>query len=227
MNQHDPQQPHDPNNPYNQPPQGPYSPQQPYGQPHPTQPYAMPPQPPKKNLGKKVGIGCLGALGAVVVLGVIGSAIGGGSRNDGGKAGAVTASGTPASSPAKQPAETPKASVSASLKPAAPKPAAKPKPKTVVFKVWGTAPAGALGPLDITYGSDSDNRKGAFHNGVFTATLPLNDNAMYYNVSAQLQGSGDIQCSVTVDGKTKKGHASGSYNICSAQLSGGLFGGWE
>ncbi|MGV9991374.1 hypothetical protein [Streptomyces sp. NPDC003374] len=42
--------------------------------------------------------------------------------------------------------------------------------KTVVFKVWGTAPAGALGPLDITYGSDSDNRKGKFANGRFEAT---------------------------------------------------------
>ncbi|MET7524704.1 hypothetical protein [Streptomyces sp900116325] len=50
---------------------------------------------------------------------------------------------------------------------------------------------------------------------------------MYFNVMAQLQWSGDIQCSVTVDGETKTGHASGDYNICNAQLSAGLFGGWE
>lgn len=60
-----------------------------------------------------------------------------------------------------------------------------------------------------------------------TKTLTLKDDAMYYNVTAQLQGGGDVHCSVTVDGKTKTGHASGGYNICNAQLSGGLFGGWS
>ncbi|EDY60484.1 MULTISPECIES: hypothetical protein [Streptomyces] len=93
--------------------------------------------------------------------------------------------------------------------------------------MWGTAPAGALGPLDITYGSDSDNRDGAFKNGEFEATLPLDDDALYFNVTAQLQGSGDIHCSVTVDGKVKKAHAAGDYNICNAQLSAGLLGGWD
>jgi hypothetical protein len=91
----------------------------------------------------------------------------------------------------------------------------------VVFKVWGSAPAG----VDITYGSDSDNIQGR---GLpMTKTLTLKDDAMYYSVTAQLQGGGDIHCSVTVDGKTKTGHAVGSYNICSAQLSGGLFGDWS
>lgn len=97
----------------------------------------------------------------------------------------------------------------------------------MIFKVWGTAPAGALGPLNITYGSDSDNRDGAFKNGKFEATLPLDDDAIYFNVTAQLQGSGDIHCSVTVGGKTKKAHAAGDYNICMAQLSPGLLGGWH
>jgi hypothetical protein len=46
-------------------------------------------------------------------------------------------------------------------------------------------------------------------------------------VNAQLQGSGDINCSVTVDGTTKKGHASGGYNICDAQLSSNFTGGWS
>ncbi|MFI6564061.1 hypothetical protein [Streptomyces sp. NPDC050534] len=103
----------------------------------------------------------------------------------------------------------------------------KPAKKVVTFKVWGTAPAGALGGLDINYGSDSDTRKGTFKNGKFEATLPLNKDALYYNVNAQLQGSGDINCSVTVDGHTKKGHAAGGYNICDAQLSSGLLGGWD
>ncbi|MET9891104.1 hypothetical protein ABZZ47_12960 [Streptomyces sp. NPDC006465] len=91
----------------------------------------------------------------------------------------------------------------------------------VVFKVWGSAPAG----VDITYGSDSDNRDGS---GLpMTKTLTLDSDAMYYHISAQLQGGGDINCSVTVDGETKKGHASGSYNICMAQLNSGLLGGWD
>jgi hypothetical protein len=91
----------------------------------------------------------------------------------------------------------------------------------VVFKVWGSAPSG----VDINYGSDSDSRSGS---GLpMTKTLKLDDEAMYYNVSAQLMGGGDISCSVTVNGETKKGHAAGDYNICSAQLNGGLLGGWS
>lgn len=91
----------------------------------------------------------------------------------------------------------------------------------VVFKVWGSAPSG----VDINYGSDSDSRSGK---GLpFEKTLKLDDEALYYNVNAQLMGGGDINCSVTVDGETKKGHASGDYNICMAQLNGGLLGGWS
>ncbi|RSS05420.1 hypothetical protein EF917_09375 [Streptomyces sp. WAC00469] len=96
-----------------------------------------------------------------------------------------------------------------------------------MFKVWGTAPDGALGPLDITYGSDSDTRKGTWSDGKFEATLPVNKDAMYYQVTAQLQGSGDIQCSVTIGDKTKSAHASGGYNICQTQLNAGLLGGWK
>ncbi|KAB1979483.1 hypothetical protein F8144_36185 [Streptomyces triticiradicis] len=87
--------------------------------------------------------------------------------------------------------------------------------------MWGSAPSG----VDVTYGSDSDNRQGS---GLpMTKTLTLDDDAMYYSISAQLMGGGDINCSVTVNGETKKGHASGGYNICMAQLNGGLLGGWS
>lgn len=90
----------------------------------------------------------------------------------------------------------------------------------VVFKVWGSAPSG----VDINYGSDSDSRSGK---GLpFEKTLKLDDEALWYQVNAQLMGGGDINCSVTVDGETKKGHASGDYNICSAQLNGDFLGGW-
>jgi hypothetical protein len=96
----------------------------------------------------------------------------------------------------------------------------------VVFKVWGNAPAGVLGSLDITYGSDSDSNTGHFKDGTFSATLPYDQDAMYYAVTAQLQGSGDVKCSVTVEGQVKTGHAAGGYNICDAQLSG-FAGDWS
>jgi hypothetical protein len=102
----------------------------------------------------------------------------------------------------------------------------------VLFKVTGTASSGA----DITYGSDSDNLSP--HSGLSTAlpwtgSLRYNENALYYDVTAQLQGGGDIRCYVILkvtdyysDGthrsKSKveaRGHASGGYNICDAQVS--------
>ncbi|GAO11945.1 hypothetical protein TPA0598_09_02360 [Streptomyces lydicamycinicus] len=56
--------------------------QQPPSQPgqQPPNPYGMyaPPPPKKMSTGAKVGIGCGGAFGALVLLGVIGAAIGGG-----------------------------------------------------------------------------------------------------------------------------------------------------
>lgn len=190
-------------------------PQQP-GQPHQQQWGAPPPQPPKKrSVGKTVGFGCLGIVGLFVVIAIITAVAssGGSKTSSSGTSDTATAqnsSGSKAKAGGKAKADSSKADKAAS---------------TVVFKVWGTAPAGALGPIDITYGSDSDNRQGHWKNG-FTTTLPFKKDAMYYQVNAQLQGSGDIHCSVTVDGKTKTGHAAGGYNICSAQLSSG-FTGWE
>ncbi|WP_432084158.1 hypothetical protein [Streptomyces sp. WAC 04229] len=105
-------------------------------------------------------------------------------------------------------------------KPAEP-PAEEASAGEVVFKVWGSAPNG----VDINYGSDSDSRSGK---GLpFEKTLKLDDGALYYHVNAQLMGGGDINCSVTIDGETKKAHASGDYNICMAQANGGLLGGWD
>ncbi|MBO0826190.1 MAG: hypothetical protein J2P24_00270 [Streptosporangiales bacterium] len=90
---------------------------------------------------------------------------------------------------------------------------------TVVFKVWGT------GSVDAQYGDDGSNIQGPSAPG-WTRTMKLDDDAMYYTVTAQLQGRGNVHCSVTIDGKTKKGHAVGSYNICSAQLNADFLGGW-
>jgi hypothetical protein len=199
------------------PPQQPGSggPQQPYGQP----PFAPPP-PKKTGAGKVIGLGCLGLVGLFVLIALIGAVAGGGSSSNDSK----SADNTKASGSTLKGDKAADDSGSSDKKVDSEQKADK---KVVVFKVWGTAPAGALGPLNITYGSDSDNRDGAFKNGEFEATLPLDDDAMYFNVTAQLQGSGDIHCSVTVGGKTKKAHAAGDYNICMAQLSPGLLGGWH
>lgn len=216
MSEHTPQQPDGrPNSP--QP--GPVAP--------PTAPWgAPPPQPPKKGgAGKAFGSGCLGVVALFVVIGIIGAVASGGDGTD-------TAAKKPAASaqpkddaspqdvaddtarPAESPQDTPKAE--------APKPRPKKEDATkVVFKVWGSAPSG----IDTTYGSDSENLQGP--SGEMTKTLTVKDDALYYAVTAQLQGGGDIHCSVTIGDKTKEGHAVGGYNICSAQLNSGLFGSWD
>jgi hypothetical protein len=196
---------------------GPVSHQYPQQQPG---PYAPPPKK-KSGFGKVLGLGCAGVVGIFVVVGIVGAMASGGD-GDGGKDSGDTAATKPAATAAKDD----KGGKAA----ADPKKEDKDKAKddnTATFKVWGTAPSGALGGLDIMYGSDSDTRKGEFKNGKFEATMPVNKDALYFSLTAQLQGSGDIHCSVTIGDKTKNGHASGGYNICDAQLNAGLFGGWD
>jgi hypothetical protein len=203
------------------PPQQPgqYPQQQPGWAGQPTQPqWQTPPQPPKKRgVGKALGFGCLGIIGLFAVIAIIA-----GIASSGGGSSKTSSSGTSNTTSSTQNNDKTSGSKAKAGGASNDKAAS-----TVVFKVWGTAPAGDLGPLDITYGSDSDNLKGSFKSGKFTATLPLKKDAMFFQVTAQLQGSGDIQCSVTVDGQTKTGHAAGGYNICSAQLNSGLDGSWE
>lgn len=198
-----PQQPQQPGYGY---PQQPGQPQPGWGAPQ--QQWGAPPPPKKGGAGKAFGIGCLSIIGLFVVFGIIAAVAGSGGSDDK----KSTSSKPAASAPAEQPADD--------------APAAKPEkkaPKVVTFKVWGTAPNG----VDVDYGSDTDSRSGHFKGGKFEATLPLKKDALYFHVMGQLQGGGDIQCSVTVDGETKKGHASGDYNICDAQLNAGIFGGWS
>ena len=96
------------------------------------------------------------------------------------------------------------------------------------YKVTGYAPAGA----DITYGNDSDNRQG--YGMPFHATIPGKAGALYQDVTAQLQGSGDITAKVYEiitarysDGTSThhrqlvaSAHASGGYNIANAEYTG-------
>lgn len=203
-------------------------PQQPgWGGP-PQQPYGAPPfqpQPPKKSgAGRIIGFGCLGIIGLFLLIGIVAAVAGGsgdsGSKKseDSGKAGSAAAA--PENEKAADDDKAGRGDEQTDDKKAGKE---KSSAKVVVFKVWGTAPGG----VDIDYGSDSDSRSGRFKGGEFEATLPLSDDALYFHVMGQLQGGGDIKCSVTVDGETKKGHASGDYNICDAQVNSGLLGGWD
>jgi hypothetical protein len=89
------------------------------------------------------------------------------------------------------------------------------------FTVTGSAPAG----VDITYGSDSSNYQGPSQPPM-TETLQIDDNALYYQVTAQLQGGGDVTCEIQIGDAVRTGHARGGYNICSAQLNKDYNGGW-
>ena len=110
----------------------------------------------------------------------------------------------------------------------------------VVFKVSGS------GYPSIQYGTDSNNNSvqggyGPLGNGValpWSASMTYDPSALYYAVTAQLQGYGDISDSVTEvimtycsDGSHKtesfplaNGHASGGYAIAQAEYVGGNTG---
>jgi len=123
---------------------------------------------------------------------------------------------------------------------AAPAPSMTRQTDTIVFKVWGS------GYPSIQYGTDSNNNSppggyGPLGNGnalPWSASLTYDSSALYYYVSAQLQGYGDISDTVTEvittycsDGSPKtesfplaNGHASGGYNIAQAEYTGGATG---
>jgi hypothetical protein len=102
----------------------------------------------------------------------------------------------------------------------------------VVFKVWGS------GDPSMQYCTDNNNSPpggyGSLGNGnalPWSASRPYDSGALYWFVSAQLQGDGDISDSVTEvvttwcsDGSHKtesfpvaSGHAIGGYNIAQAE----------
>ena len=105
----------------------------------------------------------------------------------------------------------------------------------IIFTVSGSAPQGA----DIMYGSDSDNRSpqgglgfdGSGSAVPWSGSLRYRNGDLYYDVTAQLDGGGNIRCAVRMkmtawysDGTHRsksetlaRGYASGGYNICDAQ----------
>ena len=167
--------------------------------------YTPAPQKPKSSKGKKIAM-LAGGIFAVLVVG-----------------GAISRGGDKAPD-----AAAPLATSAA--KPAAPaKPAPAPKHKTTyaTFKVWGTAPADDfMGPMSVSYGSGAEDLKGELKNGKFEARLPVKKGQDSFHVSAFLWNSGDIRCSVTVDGKTDEVHAAGEGSSCYASMSR-LFGDWS
>jgi hypothetical protein len=88
---------------------------------------------------------------------------------------------------------------------------------TASFACSGSAPSG----VDITYGSDSSNLTGGT-TLPWSASLPLDSQMQYVNVTAQLQGDGSVSCTTTVNDNgqtvTKSGTASGGYQIASAEI---------
>jgi hypothetical protein len=143
-------------------------------------------------------------------------------------------SSAPSASSAPQPSGS--ASGSPSLS-ASPSPTMTKQTDIVVFKVSGS------GYPSILYGTDSNNISppggyGPLGDGnalPWSASLSYDPNALYYAVTAQLEGYGDISDSVTEvittycsDGHHKtesfplaSGHASGGYNIARAEYAGG------
>jgi hypothetical protein len=101
-------------------------------------------------------------------------------------------------------------------------------PQNVIFSCVGNAPG-----VMISYGSDSSNYSAA--RSPFTAVLPLSSSAQYYDINAQLGGSGSIACVVTVHWNQgghshsvkKVGVATGGYNIADPEICSGFTGNWE
>ncbi|MEU1479836.1 hypothetical protein [Streptomyces sp. NPDC005760] len=204
---------------YTQPPPPPLSPPPGFGPP------PMPPAPRPGWARKRVLIPvAAGILLLGVGIGAAGDGGGGGKKAAAEPAPTVTVTATARVDAAAKPAPTVTVTRTATAKAAAKAEAdtADNAPSgKAVFKVWGSAPAG----VDITYGSDGTNLQGK---GLpMEKTLTVDGDALYYQVSAQLMGGGDVQCSVTIDGETKKGRAQGGYNICSAQLNSDFSGGFS
>jgi hypothetical protein len=145
---------------------------------------------------------------------------------------ALTVTACGASKPAAPPTTAAPTATAAAAPIPTPTPTVNP-PTRVKFIVTGT------GAPSIQYGSDSDNRSptgglGALGDGnalPWHASMKFDPNALYYSISAQLEGDGNIRCKIVVTGPgdqpltVSHGHAQGGYNICSAQAApsdGGL-----
>lgn len=181
-----------------------------------TQPGWQPPaQAPKKKGSTALGLGCLGVLAAVVII-VVAVAVGGSKNNDAG-------SNAPAATTTTQGAADPSTTEAVAAAPVtsqAPSYVAQ-----VVFSCTGSAPDG----VDITYGTDSSNASAS--SLPFRKVTPITAGAQYFDVQAQLSGSGHVTCTTEVDhdgvSAVKTGTAEGGYNLATAEICSTFSGGWE
>jgi hypothetical protein len=88
---------------------------------------------------------------------------------------------------------------------------------TVTYIVTGS-------PADVTYGPSGSDLQGYVPMNV---SAPLR-NPVYYAISAQLQGGGQVTCEILVGGHViSKSTATGSYNIATCEISQDpISGGW-
>lgn len=98
-------------------------------------------------------------------------------------------------------------------------------PDGVTYRCTGTAPAG----IDISYGPSSGRSQAS--SLPFTAHRRLTPSARYYAITAQLKGSGQVSCTVTVTdaGATVSGSGTGrgGYNSARPQICAGLDDHWH
>jgi hypothetical protein len=100
-------------------------------------------------------------------------------------------------------------------------------PPTTFFACSGSAPGG----VSVTYGTNSSTSDGGT-SLPWEAYLPVTSNVRFFNVSAQLQGSGgSVTCtaSVYVDGTevTQTGTTSAHDHVASAKVCANSTGGWR
>jgi hypothetical protein len=147
-----------------------------------------------------------------------------GTKSGNSAAGAAASTAVAATTAAKAAAAAPATTKTTAAAPATSKaPAA--VPQQVVFSCTGHAPDG----IDITYGPEGTNDSAS--SLPFTVTVSLDNSALYYNVTAQLQGDGQVSCSTVVDwdGQSvrQSGSANGGYNLASAEVCSDFSGGWQ
>jgi hypothetical protein len=172
----------------------------------------------RKNVGKGLGLGCLGLI-VIVVIAAIASA---------GKSGGSSATSASTPTTVVWSSATAVSTQQAVATQAAPTSAAPTTPdvEQVTFKCTGSTDGNGI---DITYGAEGTNDSAS--SLPFTKTVQLSTTAQYYDVTAQLQGGGNVSCTTTVQsgGQTviQTGSASGDYNIASAEVCSSFDGGWD
>lgn len=106
---------------------------------------------------------------------------------------------------------------------------ASPYTASVTYTCTGSAPDG----VDITYGPEGSSYSAS--SLPFTKTVAMNTGAylkaQYISAQAQLQGSGQVTCTLklTQNGTTatQTGTAQGGYNLASAELCESYSGSWD